>query len=202
MSLTDTQMKTLLKKMNVPLFDILFKDEMPNKICYNKAYIINLDDEFDEKTGMLNSGSHWTCLMVMKYKDGKIKPFYFDSYGCPPPESIIEFVKTKTGQKLPYNTKNVQSLMGEVCGFFCCALLHYVFAYTGRANDVYTDAENFLFFFDDLNVSIDFKGNEYILKHFFQSSDAKMRKEIDVGIGGLDRMIVDNGQIDLMESVL
>lgn len=199
MSLTDSQMETLLKKMKVPLAKIVFKDEMPTKVEYNKAYIINLDDEFDEKTGMLNSGSHWTCLVVMKYKDNKVKPFYFDSYGAPPPEDIKNAVLKSTGQKLPFNTKNIQSLMGEVCGFFCCALLHYLFAYPHRTGDVYKDAEDFLFFFDDLNVSIDFKKNEYILKHFFQPSDPKLRKEIDVGIGGTDRMINDNGQIDLMK---
>ena len=171
MSLTDTQMKDLCKKMNIPLAEIVFKDEMPSKILYNKAYIINLDDEYDEDTGMLNSGSHWTCLAVMKYKDNKIKPFYFDSYGAPPPEDIKEAVLKSTGQKLPFNTKNIQSLMGE----------------------------DFLFFFDDLNQSIDFKKNEYILKHFFESSDPKLRKEIDVGIGGTDRMINENGQIDLTQ---
>jgi hypothetical protein len=34
--------------------------------------------------------------------------------------------------------------------------------------------------FDDLNKSIDFKKNEYILKHFFRSEDPSLRKEIDV----------------------
>jgi hypothetical protein len=34
--------------------------------------------------------------------------------------------------------------------------------------------------FDDLNKSVDFKKNEYILKHFFQPKDPKLRKEIDV----------------------
>jgi hypothetical protein len=197
MSLTDKQLKTLCKKMSIPLEGVVFKDEIPKKLKYNTSYIINLDDEFDEKTGMLNSGSHWTCLVVMKYKDNKIKPFYFDPYGAPPPEDIKKAVLESTGQKLPFNTKNVQSLMGEVCGFFCCAILHYVFAYPHKKGDIYEDVEDFLFFFDDLNQSIDFKKNEYILKHFFQPSDPKLRKEIDVGVDGTDRMIVDNGQIDL-----
>jgi hypothetical protein len=34
--------------------------------------------------------------------------------------------------------------------------------------------------FDDLNKSVDFKKNEYILKHFFRSADPALRKEIDV----------------------
>jgi hypothetical protein len=34
--------------------------------------------------------------------------------------------------------------------------------------------------FDDLNKSVDFKKNEYILKHFFRSEDPAQRREIDV----------------------
>jgi hypothetical protein len=35
-------------------------------------------------------------------------------------------------------------------------------------------------YFDDLNKSIDWKKNEYILKMFFQSQDPSRRTEIDV----------------------
>jgi hypothetical protein len=38
----------------------------------------------------------------------------------------------------------------------------------------------FLHYFDDLNKSIDWKKNEYILKHFFLSEDPKERKVVDV----------------------
>jgi hypothetical protein len=38
----------------------------------------------------------------------------------------------------------------------------------------------FLDYFEDLNKAVDWKKNEYILKHFFQSSDPSLRKEIDV----------------------
>jgi hypothetical protein len=34
--------------------------------------------------------------------------------------------------------------------------------------------------FEDLNKSVDFKKNEYILKHFFRSSDPSLRTEVDV----------------------
>jgi hypothetical protein len=54
--------------------------------------------------------------------------------------------------------------------------------------------------FDDLNVSVDFKKNEYILKHFFRSEDPSLRKEIDViksteSITGED----EKGGIDMMK---
>ena len=38
----------------------------------------------------------------------------------------------------------------------------------------------FLDMFDDLNTSVDWKKNEYILKHFFLSEDPTMRKSVDV----------------------
>ena len=36
--------------------------------------------------------------------------------------------------------------------------------------------------FDDLNHSVDFKKNEYVLKHFFRSSDPDKRNAIDIDL--------------------
>ena len=47
---------------------------------------------------------------------------------------------------------------------------------------MYQDVSTFLDLFDDLNESVDWKKNEYILKHFFQSSDPKRRRPIEVDI--------------------
>ena len=70
--------------------------------------------------------------------------------------------------------------MNNACGFFCCAFAHYINASGYRSNDLYTDVSDFMEMFDDLNKSIDFKKNEFILKHFFRSENPKLRKEIDV----------------------
>ena len=83
-------------------------------------------------------------------------------------------------KKCPYTTKDIQSLMNNACGFYCLAMAHFICAYKGRTNDLYTDVDNFMDMFDDLNHSIDWKKNEYILKHFFRSSDPALRKEIEV----------------------
>ena len=153
-----------------------------------------MDDSYDEK-GNLNQGSHWTCLQVNKYPDGTIEPFFFDPYGAPPSENIKKFVKNTTGQKLPYNIKDIQSMMNNACGWYCCALLHFINGNPLRTKHLYTDANSFLELFDDLNKSVDFKKNEWILKHFFMPKDSKLRKEINV-IGDLDSIIeqdVGNG---------
>ena len=177
--LTDTQLEELSRKMDFPLAGVFFKDELPKKIEYNKAYIINLDDSIDEN-GEENDGTHWTCMQVNKYPSGQIEPIFFDPYGAPPSESIKKFVLDNTGKKLPYTEKDVQSLMNNACGYYCAAFLHYINAWEHRTKDLYADVDMFLHYFDDLNKSIDWKKNEYVLKMFFQSSDPSLRKEIDV----------------------
>lgn len=175
--LTDSQIKTLAKKMSVPLADVCFKDELPRKLEYNKSYIVNMENSLNDE-GKENEGTHWVFLQVNKYPDGKIEPFYCDSYGVAPPEEIKKFIKDNTGKYLPYNTKDVQSLMNNACGYYCLAIAHFINAFPYRSKDLYRDVETFLDLFDDLNKSVDWKKNEYILQQFFMSPD-KSRK-VDV----------------------
>jgi hypothetical protein len=180
MSLTDTQIYELARKMNIPLALVCFKDELPEKLELNKAYIINLEDSTDSE-GNPNDGTHWTYLQNNKYPNDKIESIYFDPYGKPPPENVKRVVKQTTKkQGLPYTEKDIQSLMNNACGYYCLALGHFINASQFRSNSLYDDVATFMDLFDDLNHSIDFKKNEYILKHFFRSTDPKLRKEIDV----------------------
>jgi len=178
MSLSDTEIWTLAEKMDVPLVFAGFKDQLKRKkLQYNKSYIINMENEFDED-GFKNTGSHYTCFQVNKYKNGKIEGVYFDSFGMPPPEIVEKFV----GRKLPYPTKDVQSLLNSACGWFCLAFLHLINAWEGRSGDLYTDAGFFTDLFDDLNHSTDHLKNEWVLKHFFRSSneDDRRRKPVEL----------------------
>ena len=197
--LTDTQLTELSENMGIPLEAVLFKDEIPNKIKYNRSYIINIEDS-EDKEGNDNQGTHWTCLQVNKYPNGKIEPIYMDSYGMPPPESIKKAVMDTCGQKLPFNTKDIQSLMNNACGFYCTAFLHYINEAPTRTGDLYLDVEHFLEMFDDLNKSVDFKKNEYILKHFFIPKDPRLRKEIEIDSQPARIVGEDSGQgIDMMK---
>ena len=174
--LTGDQVEDLAVKMDIPLVFVGFKDGLARqKLQYNKSYIINLENEFDDE-GERNEGSHFTALQVNQYPNGKIEPIYFDSMGMPPPE----IVKTFVGQYVPYNTKDIQSLVANFCGWASLAFLHYINAYDKRSNHLYTDVEDFLELFDDLNKSVDWKKNEYILKMFFQSKDPTKRNSIEV----------------------
>ena len=176
MSLTDSQIWDLAERMDIPLVFVGFKDELKGKkLQYNKSYIINMENEFDED-GQRNTGSHYTCFQVNKYPNGNKEGIYFDSFGEPFPKVVEEFV----GGKLPYSTKDIQSLMNSACGWYCLAFLHFINSSTGRSGDLYTDAGAFTDLFDDLNVSKDHLKNEWILKHFFQSKDPSKRKPIEI----------------------
>ena len=162
--LTDSQIINLAERMDIPLEGVYFKDELPKQLKPNKAYIINLQDSIDEE-GNDNSGTHWTYLQIGEYKNKAYAPIFFDPYGAPPSESIKAAVQRSFNKYLPYTNKDVQSLMN---------------AFPKRSGDIYLDVGMFLDYFEDLNKAVDWKKNEYILKHFFQSSDPNLRKEIDV----------------------
>ena len=180
MSLTDSEITNLCKRMSIPLGDIVFKDELHAPLEYNKAYFVNLQDSTDED-GNENEGTHWTYLQLTKYPNGKIESIYFDPYGAPPSINIKKSVEATTKQKgLPHTEKDIQSLMNNACGFYCLALGHFLNSSKHRSGSLYHDVDAFMEMFEDLNKSVDFKKNEYILKHFFRSEDPSLRKEIDV----------------------
>ena len=179
--LTDTQLQVLCRKMDIPLAGIYFKDELPRKMEVGKAYIINIQDSTDDD-GRANSGTHWTCMYSTKYVNGNIEPIYFDSYGQPPPEDVKKFVRNSINKYLPFTTKDIQSLMSDVCGWYTCAFLYAVTHPRMKSGDLYQDVDTFLALFDDLTTSHDFKKNEYMLKHFFRSSDETKRHPIDIDI--------------------
>jgi hypothetical protein len=190
--LTNHQIEDLSKRMSFPLAGVFFKDELPNKLEYNKGYVINLQNSTDEE-GNDNEGTHWTCLQVNKYPTGLVEPIFFDPYGMSPSESIKKFVKANTGKHLPYTEKDIQSLMNNACGFYCCAFLYFINVCEQRSKNLYVDVGEFLECFEDLNKSKDFKKNEFILKHFFRSKNPSKRKEIDVITGGSDRISGEGG---------
>ena len=62
------------------------------------------------------------------------------------------------------------------CSHTCSQITHYINSYTNRTQSIYDDCEHFTELFNDLNVTNDYKYNEWVLKLFFQSSDENTRK--------------------------
>ena len=191
MSLSDDQLRALAKRRGMKLEAIVYKSELGNMdLKYNKPYIINLDDEY-AADGSQNSGTHYVALQVSKNNKNKIEPCYCDSYGVAPPKEVLDFVGVK---HVPYNTKCIQSLMGEVCGFYCLAFLYFINKYEKRSGQIYHDCEEFTSLFNDLNTSSEWKANELMLKSFFQSTNAEYRRTHPVEVFTDFRVISDEGE--------
>lgn len=176
--LTDHQIEDLAQRMKVPLGGVEFKDLLPKRLEVNKVYIINLQDS-ENDDGDDNQGTHWTMAYIRQTPKNQLHPIYFDPYGCPPPENVKNIIEKQCNMKCPYTEKDIQSLMNNACGFYCLAMAHFICASKYRTNDLYRDVDDFMDIFDDLNKSIDWKKNEYILMQFFRAEDPTMRKPID-----------------------
>jgi hypothetical protein len=85
--------------------------------------------------------------------------------------------------KMPFQKKDLQSIVAEVCGYYCLALLHFVNSSPARSGHLYSDCDFFVDLFDDLAVSRDHLKNEWILRQLFQAEDPKKRRLIEVGNG-------------------
>ena len=190
MSLTDSQIYDLADRMRIPVADVCFKDELESPLEYNKAYFINMQDSVDE-TGQTNPGTHWVYLQLVKYPNDSKDVIYFDPYGIKPPENVKRVVKETTGGGVPYTNKDIQSLMNNACGFYCLALGHFINSSSYRTGILDQDVELFMDMFDDLNKSVEFHKNEFILKHFFRSADPELRKAIDI-IKPIDSIVNEN----------
>ena len=180
MSLTNYQIKDLGKRMGFDLAGCFFKDELPSKLQFNKSYVVNLQDEYDED-GEENVGSHWTCFQINKYPNGVVEGIYFDPFGAAPPQDVDNAFVSTIGKKVPYTDKQIQPVDSDLCGWYCCAFLHWINSNPLRTKELYLDVSHFLAMFDDLSKSLEyFKKNEYILRHFFRSKDPALRNEIAV----------------------
>ena len=163
--LTDQQIESMAERMRIPLESVTFKDDLPKQLKYNRAYVINMQSELDDK-GRPNSGSHWCAFQIQKDGD-EVRPIYFDPFGVGPPVEVSAAVERFCDKKLPFTSKDIQSLMADCCGWYSLAFLHWINASEYRTGHIYSDAESFLDMFLDLNESAEWKQNEFILKLFF-----------------------------------
>jgi len=177
--LTDQQLISMAEHMNIPLECVSFKNELPTPLKFNKSYIINMQDELDER-GQPNEGSHWCAFQIQKDLAGDIRPIYFDPFGVGPPLEVSKAVEKFCNKKLPYTSKDVQNLMSFCCGWYSLAICHWWNSPRYSCGNIYVDTDNFLDMFLDLNVSTEWKQNEFILKHFFRSDDPAERLPIEI----------------------
>jgi hypothetical protein len=165
--LSNYDIQELVVKMNIPNFRGCYYKDALKKIQPNSSYIINLNSELDEN-GNVNKGSHWVALIT----DDMKKAIYFDSYGESAPNEIRNLLKSSQ-YKLGHTSKNIQSLMSNLCGFFCLAFIYFLTVSKFRTKNIINDASVFLDLYEDLDKVNDVYKNEFILSLFFTDKKSK-----------------------------
>ena len=99
------------KYLNIPINDVLSRDE---KVPHNHSqalFIYNLEPSY-------MNGSHWVTTYV---KDNIVN--YFDSFGMPPFQELVNHSKRKNLTLLHQNNQ-IQNIKTTTCGYFCLYFLN------------------------------------------------------------------------------
>jgi hypothetical protein len=142
--LSNHDIDVLVEKLNMPNFKGCFYKDKLKTIQPNSSYIINLNSELDE-FGNTNTGSHWCSLVTNDMKQA----IYFDSYGEKEPIEIRNLLKS-IQYSIGHTTKNIQSLMSNLCGFFCLSFIYFLSISKFRTKNLIHDASIYLDLFEDL----------------------------------------------------
>lgn len=140
-SLSDINIMNLTNKLNLPLENILMRDEIADNLKQG-FYIINLDTS-------KNEGTHWTACYSHPHKS-----LYFDSYGFVPPLELENKIKPYL-----YNDKDIQDWNSEACGWYCIAFIKFLY----DKQDKETAYKEFLKLFSNNT-----KENDKILKGYLK----------------------------------
>ena len=99
------------KYLNIPINNVLSRDESSPHNHKQALFIYNLEPSY-------MSGSHWVATYV---KNGIIN--YFDSFGMPPFQEIVNHAKRKN-MTLLHQSDQIQNLLTTTCGYFCLYFLN------------------------------------------------------------------------------
>ena len=117
--ITDTDLYKLAKQHRIPLINVFMKDEPPEQI-YQGGYIINLQDaSLDE------GGTHFVSLFIPTHQN---VIGYMDSFGFPPSQSTLNWLKTTSLRSFPvtWNDKQIQNIHSGGCGIYSLFFIDYM----------------------------------------------------------------------------
>ena len=97
--------------LNIPINNVLSREESSPHNHKQALFIYNLEPSY-------MSGSHWVATYV---KNGIIN--YFDSFGMPPFQEIVNHAKRKNTTLL-HQSDQIQNLLTTTCGYFCLYFLN------------------------------------------------------------------------------
>ena len=129
------------KYLKIPIENVLSRDQTVPHQHKLALFIYNLEPHY-------MSGSHWVTTYV---RDGTIN--YFDSFGMPPFQELVNHAKEKNLNLLHQN-RQIQNLYTTTCGYFCLYFL----------NEMHKGVD----YFDLLQVfSFDTEENEKFIENYF-----------------------------------
>jgi hypothetical protein len=111
---TNLDLIRLAKLNDIQLDAVLYKDHLhllPNDVKY---IILNMSDS-DHR------GTHWMALALLDDM-----AYYFDSFGMPPPQSVIQFCSERKIKSIYYNTIELQHINSGGCGEYSLWFLHQI----------------------------------------------------------------------------
>ena len=109
--ISDYDLLKWCKYLNIPINNVLSRDESSPHNHKQELFIYNLEPSY-------MSGSHWVATYV---KNGIIN--YFDSFGMPPFQEIVNHAKRKN-MTLLHQSDQIQNLLTTTCGYFCLYFLN------------------------------------------------------------------------------
>lgn len=120
--LTNFELIEYARLLGIPLLNVLMKDEV-YKGMPNGFYILNLENHNQ-------AGSHWVALIKRKKEI-----FYFDSYGMPPPDTVINKLQYPESHVF-FNDTQIQNIKSILCGYYCLLFLFHMKATSSLANNI------------------------------------------------------------------
>ena len=130
--------------LNIPINDVLSRDQRVPHNHKQALFIYNLEPSY-------MNGSHWVATYV---KDNIIN--YFDSFGMPPFQELVNHAKRKNLTLLHQNNQ-IQYMITTTCGYFCLYFLNEM----NRGNSYYNLLKVF-------NIHDTMK-NERFIKYYFKN---------------------------------
>ena len=144
--LSNIDLENYASKLKLPLVGVFNKDQLPR--IQVGSYYINMQDADD------GPGTHWVLLKIIDKKN----VFYFDSFGAPPPQEVLDFVKVS----IPYSNRIIQDIDSDKCGYYVLACDDYMSHI--KRKDMREQFDDFLNMF-----VYDSKRNDNILKDYLKT---------------------------------
>lgn len=110
---SDLELAALASKNGIPLVGIISREQVGPKTKKPGCYLVNMDD-------VDSSGTHWVALYLMKNSPTLVNGEYFDSFGLPPPKSVVRLSDNGT---IRFNDWQIQTKPEMSCGLYCLAYL-------------------------------------------------------------------------------